>query len=398
MKMPEYVKNCIELLEQSGFSGYAVGGAVRDSMLGIVPSDWDVTTSATPNQTLEVFANFRTIPTGIKHGTVTVMFNHEGDLAPIEITTYRIDGEYHDSRHPESVSFSNDVRDDLLRRDFTVNAMAYNEKNGLVDVFGGKKDLENCIIRAVGNPEKRFTEDALRILRAFRFSAQLGFEIEENTLLGATKCAHLLKNIARERVGTEFKKLISSKYCSKSLAKMVDLGVCYELFDAKMPERETIDGLSNVDGFEARMGILTSTFSEDEKLDFLSSLRLSNAEKKRILKLSSVREYVLSNNFCVNEICARKFLHTYNHVSSDAIVLLRFYGELEFAQLVTVQAKKEPPLSISSLDIRGDDLLPLCSDYSKIGKMLNYLLERVIECPELNKKEKLIEIAKQELK
>ena len=181
MKYPEYIKNCIEMLEAAGYSAYAVGGAVRDSLLGKEPSDWDVTTSAKPEETLDVFKNFRTIPTGIKHGTVTVLENDGKKYIPVEITTFRIDGEYRDSRHPESVEFSKDVRDDLSRRDFTVNAMAFNEKEGIIDVFGGQNDLEKCIIRAVGDPEKRFSEDALRILRAFRFASQLEFEIEEST-------------------------------------------------------------------------------------------------------------------------------------------------------------------------------------------------------------------------
>ena len=171
MKYPRYVADVITRLEECGHEAYIVGGSVRDMLLSKAPNDYDVTTSARPTETLEIFKDMRTIPTGLKHGTVTVMSRGN----PIEITTFRIDGEYLDSRRPESVSFTDDVTADLSRRDFTVNAMAYSEKRGLIDVFGGKNDLEKRIIRAVRDPKERFSEDALRIMRAFRFSSQLGF-------------------------------------------------------------------------------------------------------------------------------------------------------------------------------------------------------------------------------
>ena len=276
MKYPEYIKNCIELLEASGYSAYAVGGAVRDSLLGREPSDWDVTTSAKPEETLEVFKDLHTIPTGIKHGTITVLMDADDKQIPIEITTYRIDGEYRDSRHPESVSFSNDVRDDLSRRDFTVNAMAFNEKTGIIDAFGGKNDIENRIIRAVGDPPTRFSEDALRILRAFRFSSQLGFEIEEKTLAGAKKCAPLLKNIARERIGVEFKKLLSCTDPTYSLEKMVECDVWQNIFEVPAPDIQTISKITRLqsESFATRLAFIVNNYSENEKETFLNSLRL----------------------------------------------------------------------------------------------------------------------------
>ena len=397
MKMPDYVKNCIEILEGSGFSAYAVGGAVRDSILGFEPSDWDVTTSATPEQILDVFADYRTIPTGIKHGTITVLFDENGKQVPIEITTFRIDGEYRDSRHPESVLFSSEVRDDLSRRDFTVNAMAYNEKEGLVDVFGGKKDLENRIIRAVGDPETRFTEDALRILRAFRFSAQLGFEIEEKTLFGARQCAPLLTNIARERVGAEFKKLIASRGVVYALEKMMENEIWSATFDVSAPSRDLILRFSELEcrDFATRLSVLISTFSDIEKSEFLNSLRLSNKEKNLILRLSLVKNYIFDENFVKNDTCARRFLHLYTNIFTQGIALLRFWGESDFADLVSAEASKKPPLSISELDIRGVDLLAICGDdHARVGFILNELLSRVIENPSINEKEKLTEIAK----
>ena len=181
-KLPEKVNSIIKLLKANGYEAYAVGGCVRDMVMGIAPNDFDITTSALPEETMRVFKDYRIVETGIKHGTVTVICDHE----PFEITTYRIDGDYLDSRHPESVSFSRNLKDDLARRDFTVNTLCYNEEDGLIDLFGGVGDIENELIRCVGDPEKRFSEDALRIMRALRFSATLGFSIDGET----ARCIH----------------------------------------------------------------------------------------------------------------------------------------------------------------------------------------------------------------
>lgn len=399
MNCPEYVKNCIDLLEAAGHSAYAVGGAVRDSLLGLEPSDWDVTTSATPTEIIEVFSSFRTIPTGIKHGTVTVLFEDGKKYSPIEITTFRIDGEYHDSRHPDSVQFSSKLADDLSRRDFTINAMAYCERDGLVDIFDGREDLKNGIIRTVGEAEKRFSEDALRILRAFRFSAQLGFEIEEKTLNAASKCAFLLKNIARERIGIEFKKLLSSPSPVYSLQRMIEKGIWRELFGEVLPDSLLIEKLGVIEScFETRLAALISDLADYEKEELLSSLRLSNNEKKQILKLSTVKGFVIDDSFEASEVQARRFLHLYANVSEQGTLLLKFFGEDQFAGLVIAQMHRSVPLSIADLDVRGGDLMPLCDgDYKKVGLILAFLLERVIEDPDLNRKEKLIEIVKKEL-
>ena len=175
INVPKEVQEIISVLQEHGHDAYAVGGCVRDSLLGRAPADWDITTSAKPMEVKHLFR--RTVDTGIQHGTVTVMFGKEG----FEVTTYRIDGEYEDGRHPKEVTFTGEVREDLRRRDFTINAMAYNDKEGLLDLFGGIDDLNKKVIRCVGNPEERFTEDALRIMRAVRFAGQLGFSIEEKT-------------------------------------------------------------------------------------------------------------------------------------------------------------------------------------------------------------------------
>ena len=204
MNMPEYVRQALAMLEDAGFEAFAVGGCVRDSILGRTPNDWDICTAALPEETGAVFAGYRTIDTGMKHGTCTVLMDGE----PLEITTYRIDGNYSDGRHPDRVWFSRDLREDLARRDFTVNAMAVDRKGRLVDPFGGRADLAAQLIRAVGKPEDRFREDALRIIRALRFAAVLGFRIEEETADAVRSMAALCRGTSRERIFIELTKLL----------------------------------------------------------------------------------------------------------------------------------------------------------------------------------------------
>ena len=204
--IPDKVKTIIKILQDEGYEAYVVGGCVRDSVLGRIPNDWDITTNALPQDVKKLFR--RTIDVGIEHGTVKVMMGEEG----FEITTYRIDGLYEDSRHPSSVEFTSNLREDLRRRDFTINAMAYNDKEGIVDLFGGLKDIEQKVIRAVGDPKERFEEDALRILRAVRFSAQLDYAIEENTKEAIKELSHTLSNISAERIREELEKLLMSDH------------------------------------------------------------------------------------------------------------------------------------------------------------------------------------------
>lgn len=211
IEIPEKVEFILNQLLENGFEAYAVGGCVRDVLLGRVPGDWDITTSAKPQQVKQLFR--RTIDTGIQHGTVTVMLEKEG----FEVTTYRIDGEYEDSRRPKSVEFTTNLVEDLKRRDFTINAMAYNHVTGIVDEFGGIEDLEKKRIVCVGNPKERFQEDALRMLRAVRFSGQLGFEIEEHTKEAITELAHTIQNISAERIRVELDKLFCSKHPDRFL-------------------------------------------------------------------------------------------------------------------------------------------------------------------------------------
>ena len=229
MDMPKNVDTAINLLQSAGFEAYAVGGCVRDSLLGKTPNDWDITTSAKPENMKSVFADFHCIDTGIKHGTVTVVIDGE----PLEITTFRLDGEYEDNRHPKSVTFTSNLGADLGRRDFTVNAMAYSKMTGTIDLFGGQNDLKNKIIRCVGDPDRRFNEDALRILRALRFASALDFEIEEKTAQSLLKNRALLGNISEERIAKELLKLVCGKGAKRILTDFAP--VLFEILPELQP-------------------------------------------------------------------------------------------------------------------------------------------------------------------
>lgn len=202
--IPEQVYKIIKTFESHNYKAYVVGGCVRDSILGKTPDDWDITTNALPEQTIECFKHYKIVKTGLKHGTVTIIVNHK----PFEVTTFRIDGKYSDNRRPDTVEFTRNIKEDLSRRDFTINAIAYNPSIGLVDYFNGEQDIKNKIINCVGNPDLRFNEDALRIMRALRFSSVLGFKINDETLASIHKNKSLLNNIAVERISNELNKLL----------------------------------------------------------------------------------------------------------------------------------------------------------------------------------------------
>lgn len=219
IKIPQHALKALETLEAAGFEAWCVGGCVRDSLLGRTPFDWDITTAALPTEILRCFKEQRTIETGIKHGTVTVII----DDSPLEITTFRSDGDYTDHRHPGSVEFSRRLGDDLSRRDFTVNALAYHHKRGLIDEFGGIDDLNAGMLRCVGEPKRRFTEDALRIMRCLRFAGVLGFKIEKETANAAVECRGLLESISHERIHEELTKLLCSNDAAKILREYSEI-------------------------------------------------------------------------------------------------------------------------------------------------------------------------------
>lgn len=219
IQIPTQVKQILNALEANGFEAYIVGGCVRDSVLGKIPDDWDITTNALPFQTIKCFKTYKIVETGLKHGTVTIIIDHK----PFEVTTFRIDGKYSDNRRPDNVAFTRDLKEDLSRRDFTINAMAYSSKEGLIDFFGGKNDIQNKIINCVGNPDLRFGEDALRIMRAIRFASVLDFQIENNTSISIHNNKFLLKNIAYERISTELNKLLLGDGVKRILINYVDV-------------------------------------------------------------------------------------------------------------------------------------------------------------------------------
>lgn len=399
MRYPDHVRECITALERVGFSAYSVGGAVRDSIMGREPADWDVATSALPEQMLSVFADYRTIPTGLKHGTLTVLFPACGRDVPIEITTYRIDGEYRDLRHPESVTFTSDICADLARRDLTVNAMAFNETSGLVDPFGGRADIERRLIRTVGDARVRFSEDALRILRAFRFAAQLGFDIDSGTLAGAKECVGLLPSVARERVWVELKKLFSSPNCVRPLKMMLNCGVWRAIFPT-LPEPDT-DQFERIGGVRGnspapRVAVAISHLTQGERAEFLASLHLSTREKRLILSLCELYLSVEAMTDGDAHATARRILAVHGEHIDDAVsvLTLRLPENAPLLSAIESERTRKSPLTLGDLAIHGDAILPLCgNDRRNVGRTLNYLLDAVISDPALNESEILLRLA-----
>lgn len=383
LNYPEKVVKIAKIMQNHGYRAYAVGGCVRDSIMGRCPSDWDMTTNASPEKMIEIFDSegVRTIPTGLKHGTVTVLLDGE----TFELTTFRIDGSYTDSRHPDAVTFTDKLADDLCRRDFTVNAMAADpladgENDEITDLFGGREDIKSKVIRAVGEPERRFFEDALRILRAVRFAATLGFEIEEKTKEAAKKCRNGLSAVSVERKKVEIEKMLVSSGADRGVELLFELGLEEYIHpDLVIPERK----LSTLPcRFEVRMAAL---FGKTDTPD-LSSLKLSRVESVKIKTLCNKEQ------FCdeISEKNARRLLAKYGDVCEDAVTL---YGSTELLKLVESERAKSPCLSVSELKVSGGELKDAGIEPRKIGKIMEYLLACVIDEPELNDRERLIELA-----
>lgn len=436
IQLPEKVKFILDTLHKAGYEGYAVGGCVRDSILGRKPDDWDITTSARPDQVKELFR--RTIDTGIQHGTVTVLLQREG----FEVTTYRIDGEYEDSRHPKEVVFTASLAEDLKRRDFTINAMAYNEEEGMIDLFGGMEDMENGIIRAVGTARERFTEDALRIMRAVRFAAQLGYRIEEKTREAIVELAPNLSQISAERIQTELVKLLISPH-PEELGVMYDTGItkvilpefdrmmqtgqnnphhCYSVgehtlhalqaieadkvlrltmlfHDMGKPETKTTDenGIDHFHGHARVSAELAKAVLRRLKFDNDTIAKVSRTvlyhDHKMALTAKSVRrgihkvgEDIFPNLFPVKQadICAQSDFRR-REKEEELAALRRIYEEIQ---------EKKQCVSLKELAVDGSDLIALGMKPGKeIGDMLAWLLDAVLEEPELNTREKLTEMA-----
>ena len=372
---------------------------MRDSILGRVPGDWDITTSALPQQVKALFR--RTIDTGIQHGTVTIMLGKNG----YEVTTYRIDGKYEDSRHPESVEFTPNLEEDLKRRDFTINAMAYNDENGVVDIFGGIDDIRNRIIRCVGNAHDRFTEDALRILRAVRFSAQLGFEIDKATKDAARELAPTLVKISRERIHTELNKLLLSDNPDY-------FSVVYELGVMKVIISE-LEGVNSGDidrlkvlikrtkpCLPERYAALLSVIGKDKTRAVLKGLKLDNATISMAVKLV---EYL----GITPALTEPQMRHYINEVGKeDALRVIDF--NLSFAdesmheeytdmrKLCAHVLERGDCTSLKELDVTGKDLVDAGFEAGKqLGELLNSLLTEVLDNPSLNDRNYLLGRAKE---
>lgn len=433
INLPKQVNEIIKVLQEHGYEAYAVGGCVRDSVLGRKPEDWDITTFATPEETKALF--HRTFDTGIEHGTVTVLLDHEG----FEVTTYRVDGDYEDNRHPKEVTFTRNLREDLLRRDFTINAMAYNEKDGLVDIFGGMRDLEAGVIRCVGNARQRFSEDALRILRGVRFAAQLGFEIEEDTRSGMRELAYTLQNISAERIQIELIKMLTSKRPGL-LKDAYDLGITKQFlpeFDRMMEtDQETPHHMYNV-------GEHTLHAMENIRADKILRLTMlmhdmgkpkmktvdANGQahfKKHAVESESIAKSVLRrlkfDNDTLHKVCKLVYYHDYRMPAEAANVrkamnkigedLFPYYMEVRKADVLAQSSyqreeklsnldeigklyceilEKKQCVSLKDLAVTGKDLIEAGMKPGKeIGDKLEEMLGIVLINPEKNTKEALL--------
>lgn len=369
INLPTDVSFIIDSYKKNGFSAYAVGGCVRDALLGKIPTDWDICTDALPPETINIFSGYRIVETGIKHGTVTLILNS----VKYEITTFRTDGDYQDSRHPQSVEFVRNIEEDLKRRDFTVNAMAYNN-DGLIDLYGGQKDLEKKIIRCVGDAKTRFREDALRIMRAIRFSATLDFSIEEETKNAIFELKENLLNIATERINVEFSKIL----LSDNTKVYSEFNEIFKLFfsDTSMIDANKLVKLPN--DLNTRLSYILITLKLDE--DILENLRYSLKTVKAV--------YEVIKNFncqCETEKDLRLLISNSSYETAHRILTIKSYN------LDMLLKVKDLPSKISDLKICGDDLIKLgIKDGLLIGRILKELLYLVIDENCENSKECLL--------
>ena len=439
--LPTPVARALSVLEACGYEGYTVGGCVRDSLLSRTPNDWDITTNATPEEMKVCFKGFRVIETGIRHGTLTVIV----DGMQLEITTYRNDGEYLDNRHPVQVTFSKNIEDDLSRRDFTVNAMAYHPQKGFVDLFGGREDLQNRIIRAVGDAKTRFEEDGLRILRAIRFASVLDFDIAEDTAKAVHACKHLLSGIAAERIREELCKLICGRGAVRILREYIDVIAvflpdlercvdfeqntkyhCYDVFE------HTLQALSLCKDADlvTRLGILLHDigkplcYTEDEQgghfkghapvgveitKEVLSRLRFDNETIRRMELLVEWHDIPLSAEKkrvkrLLQKLSDEDILRLLEIKRCDRLAHAPDFREMppDLALIPSVMEEiraEDACLSLRTLAIGGDDLMALGVPKGKqIGELLHTLLDDVIEESLPNEKEALLQAAKERMK
>ena len=440
MKISPAAAEALEALRAAGHEAFCVGGCVRDMIMGRCPNDFDVTTSALPQQTKACFGGYHVIETGIKHGTVTAVI--DGD--PIEITTYRVDGEYRDNRRPEEVFFTSRLEDDLSRRDFTVNAMAYCPERGIVDVFGGREDIENKIIRAVGQPDRRFNEDGLRILRALRFASVLDFTIEPQTADSIHRNCHLLKNISAERIWVELVKLVCGVGAARILGEFPDV-LCEIIpefsasvgFDQRNPYHiydvytHSLRALAAAEGDKyVKLAILfhdigkPGSFSEDEKgghfyghhklsaeltQTALRRLKCDGKTLHTVVKLVDAHDRGLPPT----EKSVRRLLSSFGEEDTRRLIQVKRadnsalvewlvkprLDELDEIEAIVDKIRAEGELpSLKNLAVHGGDIIKLGVPAGKrVGEILNALLDGVIDGALPNEKSVLLDAAREML-
>ncbi|MEN2258221.1 CCA tRNA nucleotidyltransferase [Paraclostridium benzoelyticum] len=392
--MPIDVKDIINDIYINGYEAYIVGGCVRDSIVGIKPNDYDITTNAKPEDTIRIFKNYRVIETGIKHGTITLIKNKN----EYEITTYRIDGTYNDNRRPESVEFTSDIVQDLKRRDFTINSIAYNHKVGIVDAFNGIEDINKKIIRTVGDADERFKEDGLRIIRAVRFSSKLNFEIDNKTLESIYKNIKLIKNISSERIQEELNKILLSDYPEKIYilydANLFDI---FKIKNVKMNKNDLIKLKSSKKDLVIRLSIFIYILGDiNESKKILDLLRYSNKIKSQCITILDN----LDNKIIDDKIAIKIYLKEIGHESLNYLLYVKKVLDIEFEKkyydkinnlIKEIDLNKEC-YSLKELALNGRDLNALGYKGKEIGEKLNFLLYNVIENPNINNKTDLINI------
>lgn len=379
--LPGYVTKAMKILEKAGYEVWPVGGCVRDRLRGEVPGDYDLTTNATPKQMLGLFVGYRCVLAGLSHGTVTPIIDHH----PVEITTFRTETGYRDHRRPDTVAFTDDIREDLARRDFTVNAMAWHPRRGLCDPFGGKADLAAGIIRAVGEPQRRFDEDALRILRALRFAVKLNFTIEEKTAVAMRKAAPTLTHIAAERITTEWRGVLGSADCARLYEPFVSI------WQQVLPGVDISDAqeLAAPLDFVLRLVLLCYRSSRD----VTGRLCLTKIERRALTRLwASMDEPVPQDVIGVRRLVAA-------HGPEDADALLRLWSatgkDTERAgQLLCDCIERDDCMSLTQLAVSGADLeLPP----TRIGPTLRELLDAVMRERVVNEREALLSYFKHDI-
>ncbi len=381
IKLPDDVRMILNRFHENGYEAFIVGGCVRDSLLGDEPKDYDITTNALPTQVEQLFSDLKVIETGIRHGTVTVIINKE----PYEITTYRTDVKYSDHRHPDEVRYALTLEEDLSRRDFTVNAMAYDEENGLIDSFNGVNDLNEGIIRCVGDPDTRFNEDALRILRCIRFASRYGFSIEENTESALFRNRELLRYVSVERIATEFNEIITSNKANEYLSR-------YRIiFETVMPQLEDLD-FSLVGKVNRRLYMrISALFVLDDSLSAVGMLRHMHYSNKIIDEVSTLLDHVdspLETDYDIR----RMFFEIGIKATNDLLSLKKARGDdLDYGMIrKRIRELRKSFIARDQMNINGDDLMILGYRGREIGQILDDLYEQILRDEIKNDHEELM--------